>query len=247
MEQTPSGEWFETWFDSPFYHVLYSNHDEKEAFHLGANLMKFLPIVPEHKVLDIGCGRGRHAIIFSQLGMDVTGVDLSKHNIEYAKKLENPSLHFYVHDMLYTFMPESYDVVTNLFTSIGYFDRDNDNQRAIVSGAGNLKSGGKMVIDFFNTRKIVKKIIPRYTLTKGGVEFNIRKKYTGGYIFKDIRFRYQGKNYRFQERVKALTISDFSDYFKNAGLKIVAVLGNYEMEQFDAEESERLILVGEKV
>ena len=41
---------------------------------------------PRERVLDIGCGTGNHLLIFSKLGLDVSGIDASHHMIEKAKE-----------------------------------------------------------------------------------------------------------------------------------------------------------------
>jgi SAM-dependent methyltransferase len=243
--QSPE-DWYETWFDTPYYHILYHQHNTQEAQHFVRNIAQFLPILPQYKVLDLGCGRGRHAVYINALGAEVVGIDLSVNNIEYARQFQNERLHFHVHDMRQPFSPESFDVVVNLFTSFGYFDTHEENQQAISAAARNLKPGGKLILDFFNTPRIVRTLRPRYTQTVEGIDFHIKKKYANGFIWKMIRFRDKGKNYVFQERVMALQAFDLLQYFKKAGLKILSILGDYNLHSFDMQQSDRLILIGEK-
>ena len=81
--------WFVNWFDSPYYHTLYKNRDEKEAQVFIDNLVHHLQIKKGSKLIDIACGKGRHATYFNSLGLDVVGVDLSPNSIASAKKNEN--------------------------------------------------------------------------------------------------------------------------------------------------------------
>jgi len=123
--------WFANWFDSPYYHLLYKNRDEKEAQVFIDNLMTHLQIPKGSKLLDIACGKGRHASYFNKKGMDVVGVDLSFNSINTAKKNENATLKFEVLDMRKAFKSNEFDIVTNLFTSFGYFEKDEDEQKTI--------------------------------------------------------------------------------------------------------------------
>ena len=66
------------------------------------------------------------------------------------------------------------------------------------------------------------------------------------YIIKDITFSDNGENYQFQEKVKALTLTDFTNFISNAGLKIIDIFGNYKLENFDVTSSDRLILICKK-
>ena len=79
-------EWFRDWFDSPFYHKLYFERDEKEAESLIRRLVTHLHLQPGSRVLDVACGRGRHSKMLAAMGFDVTGIDLSPASIEYAQQ-----------------------------------------------------------------------------------------------------------------------------------------------------------------
>ncbi|MGB1309467.1 MAG: class I SAM-dependent methyltransferase, partial [Oceanihabitans sp.] len=91
-------EWFASWFDSPFYHILYKDRDYTEAQQFMDNLTQYLNLPEKGKILDLACGKGRHSIYLNKLGYQVTGVDLSENSIAHAKQFENESLHFKVHD-----------------------------------------------------------------------------------------------------------------------------------------------------
>ena len=78
--------WFANWFDSPYYHTLYKNRDEKEAQVFIDNLVQHLQSPKGSTLIDIACGKGRHATYFNSLGLDVVGVDLSPNSIASATK-----------------------------------------------------------------------------------------------------------------------------------------------------------------
>ena len=73
--------WFANWFDSSYYHILYKNRDEKEAELFIDNLVQHLQIPQGSTLIDIACGKGRHATYFNSLGLDVIGIDLSPNSI----------------------------------------------------------------------------------------------------------------------------------------------------------------------
>ena len=88
MEELTDKTWYEAWFDSPYYHILYKSRDGEEAKKLLNNLIKQLNLKSTMKVLDLCCGKGRHARYLNSIGFDVSGVDLSPQNIEYCKKFD---------------------------------------------------------------------------------------------------------------------------------------------------------------
>src|SRR5262245_54724747 len=58
---TPSRPWFESWFDTPYYHQLYGRHDEQEAAGFVEALVSHLLPADGSRMLDVGCGAGRHS------------------------------------------------------------------------------------------------------------------------------------------------------------------------------------------
>jgi 2-polyprenyl-3-methyl-5-hydroxy-6-metoxy-1,4-benzoquinol methylase len=238
--------WFINWFDSPYYHILYKNRDKKEAEFFIENLAEYLSLKKRSKLLDIACGKGRHAKHFNSLGLDVVGVDLSSNSITTAKKNENETLQFFIHDMREVYKENRFDVVTNLFTSFGYFEKDEDEKKVINAMANNLKKEGFLVIDFMNAKKVIANLVASEQKRIDGITFDISRKVKNQHIIKDIHITDSKTKHHFQEKVKALTLADFSNFITNSGLKIIDIFGNYKLEEFNAQTSDRLILICKK-
>jgi SAM-dependent methyltransferase len=239
-------EWFEEWFDSPYYHILYKNRDNKEAENFITNLINFLKPSEESFFLDVACGKGRHSVYINKLGYKVDGFDLSENSIQIAKELENDSLHFFTNDIRKPLKLKAYDYAFNLFTSFGYFDENEDNQLSINSIADSLKDNGMLVLDFMNSNKTINNLNSSETKIIENLSFNINKSVDNGYIIKNIQFDDNGNKYHFQEKVKAISLANFKTYFATANLKIEAIFGDYDLNPFDEDSSERLILIARK-
>jgi len=238
--------WFAHWFNSPYYHALYKNRDEKEAQAFIDNLVQYLQITKGSKLIDIACGKGRHATYFNSLGLDVVGVDLSPNSIASATKNANATLQFSVHDMREVYQENSFDVVTNLFTSFGYFEENTDEQKAINAMASNLKSEGVLIIDFMNVKKVITNLVASEQKTIDGITFDISRKIEAGHIIKYIQITDGAIKQHFQEKVKAITLVNYSEFITTAGLKIIDIFGNYKLKDFNAITSDRLILICKK-
>jgi len=238
--------WFAHWFDSPYYHTLYKNRNEKEAQAFIDNLVQHLQIPTGSKLIDIACGKGRHATYFNSLGFDVIGVDLSPNSIASAKENKNTTLQFAEHDMRELYQENNFDVVTNLFTSFGYFKNNKDEQKAINAMASNLKLGGFLVIDFMNVEKVIANLVLKEQKTIDGITFDINRKIEVGHIIKNIQITDGAIKQHFQEKVKAITLTNYSKFITTAGLKIIDIFGNYKLEDFNAITSDRLILICKK-
>lgn len=235
-------DWFTSWFDSPYYHILYKDRGNDEAKSFMANLTSYLNIPEDGKILDLACGKGRHAVYLNSRGHDVTGVDLSPQSIVYAKQFENKTLHFDVHDMSKPYS-QQFDAVFNLFTSFGYFENEEDNLNTIKAIKSNLKDNGVGVIDFMNVDFVIDNLVEENNKTVEGIDFNLKRNVVHGYIIKDISFEVDNISYNFKERVKALKLDDFIDMFQKANIQLLDVFGDYKLNKFDKKTSERLILI----
>jgi SAM-dependent methyltransferase len=240
--QKEKDNWYASWFNTPYYHILYKDRNHREAALFMNQLTTFLKLKPKDTILDLACGKGRHSKYLYKQGFDVTGVDLSEESIRYAKQYEKPNLHFDVHDMCLPY-PKQFDAVFNLFTSFGYFENEEDNLRTIRAIKAELKPLGFGVIDFLNAELVIKNLIPSEKKKVGNIVFHIEKYVEDDYIIKNICFTDQGEDYFFAERVKALTLEDFKANFKEAKVKLKYVFGDYHLNDFDADTSERLILI----
>jgi SAM-dependent methyltransferase len=115
------------------------------------------------QVLDVPCGIGRLAVPLARLGFRVTGVDLSRHLISVAgaKARAHASAaartRFFVGDMRdlrSRFPPDSFDVVLNVFTSIGY-GSEKDDLEFFREARAVTKVGGLFLISGLRNRNYV--------------------------------------------------------------------------------------------
>lgn len=235
-------QWYASWFDTPYYHILYKDRDYSEAQGFMDNLTNYLNVPENGKILDLACGKGRHSVYLNKLGYNVTGVDLSEQSISYAQQFENETLKFDVHDMSKPYI-DTFDAVFNLFTSFGYFENEDCNLETIKSIKAELNEYGFGVIDFMNVNYIIENLVEENVKTVEGIDFHQKRSVKDGYIVKDIRFEADGESYEYQERVKAFTLEDFQALFEKAGVYLLDVFGDYKLRPYHSKTSERLIMI----
>jgi SAM-dependent methyltransferase len=240
--QQSNKNWFASWFDTPYYHILYKDRDEQEAQTFIDTIVHYLNLPENAKILDLACGKGRHAIYLNQLGFDVTGADLSENSITEAKKSETNSLHFIEHDMRESFETK-YDAIFNLFTSFGYFENEDDNLKTLNAIKNSLTEYGFAVIDFMNVTQVIANLIPDEIKIVNEIEFHIKRYVKDNYIYKEINFADKGQQFHFTEKVRALTLEDFETMMEQAGIYLLDVFGDYKLHKFNKKESERLIMI----
>jgi len=246
MPKDTNNDWFKTWFNTPYYHLLYSNRDEKEAHHFIDRLGEQLQFPQGAHILDVGCGKGRHANYLHSLGFKVTGIDLAVNSIAEAKAMETNGLSYYVHDMRIPFKDSIFDYALNLFTSIGYFEKLSDNEKTIVSCCTALKPNGILVIDFLNAEKVINNLVPQETKQVGNICFELQRIYEQGRIIKKITVIDEHEKYHYEEQVSALGLADFTTYFSVSGMELINLFGNYNLDEFDPSKSERLIMIAQR-
>lgn len=239
-------KWFESWFDSPYYHILYKHRDHSDAALFIDNLIGFLKPIPAVRFLDMACGNGRHTHYIAKKGYQAVGFDLSPQNIFRAEKNANEKTSFYVHDMRNSFPEKGFDYILNLFTSFGYFEDKNTHLKVLKHVRDALAESGIFVMDFFNAEKIINDLKPEEVKSINGIDFHIKKYVQEGKIIKEIRFEDQGNTYKFHESVFAFTHTQLTDLLEEAGFQTYCTFGDYNLQEFDAEISPRCIVLSIK-
>jgi SAM-dependent methyltransferase len=241
-------DWFESWFGSPYYHILYQHRDELEAQAFVETLIDYLQPLPLSTMADIACGEGRFSIQLAEHGFDVVGIDLSASNIEKAKTHERENLHFFVHDMRFPFYINYFDYAFNFFTSFGYFATERDHLMAAKSFAKGLKKGGLLIIDYLNKEQSLMNLVPEETLSRDNHTFRLTRKLANNHFVKDIYFNdLEGKERHYKESVAAFTLADFIQMFKKAGLSLTSTFGDYKLNEYHPFDSPRMIMIFKKL
>lgn len=242
-----NNNWFCDWFDSPYYHLLYSHRNVQEAKEFINRVTEWLEVKDGESALDLACGKGRHSLMLHEAGLNVTGLDLSPKSIKEASKFSEDGLKFVQADMRYFDLPDRFNYVFNFFTSFGYFGDQKENLSVLKRIHHHLKSGGLLLIDFLNPVEVEKELIPEEIIKRGDVNFHIKRYIQDGKIQKEIRFSDQGKEFQYKEEVQELRRSNFEELFKAGGFKTVRVFGDYKLNPFHEESSKRMILIAEKI
>lgn len=235
-------KWFASWFDTKYYHILYKDRDYNEAQVFMDNLTHYLNLPEEAKILDLACGKGRHSVYLNSLGYEVTGADLSENSIIEASKSENEKLHFKVHDMR-DVCDSKYDAIFNLFTSFGYFESDDDNLITLKAIKHSLTEYGFACIDFMNVDFVIENLVPEEVKTIENIDFHIKRYVKDNHIYKEIDFEDNGEKFHYTEKVQALRLVDFERMMEEAEIYLLDIFGNYKLQPFYKNKSERLIMI----
>lgn len=144
--------WWAEYFDSryltEFDPLLSAERSRREV----GRLRELLGELPDGaRVLDLGCGQGRHATLLAEAGFTLTGLDYSRDLLALAEHagrgLGRRAPTYRRGDMrrLPSNWSGRFDAVVNLFTSFGFFDRAEDDASVIAQVARVLRPGGLLV------------------------------------------------------------------------------------------------------
>ena len=247
MKIENNDNWYKQWFDSAFYHQLYSNRSEKEATDFIDTLMDELNPPANSKVLDLGCGAGRHAKWLAAKGFNVTGLDLAASSIRSAKRYEKTNLRFAKHDMRDAFGKNHFDYVFNFFTSFGYFKNDEENHKVIRNIYNALKPGGSLVLDYLNVTWCEDRLVTEETKEIDGIVYHISRWSDEKFFYKKIVIENMPAGHsEFVEQVAKFDLNAFEYMFEQNGLKLVKVYGDYQLNEYNTVSSPRMILLAIK-
>jgi len=240
-------EWYKEWFQTKYYEILYRQRDENEAELFISNFLRHLNLRKGSYVWDNACGKGRHAYIFSKFGYNVIGTDLCENCIDYAKnKYPLPNLSFFVHDMRREFYVNFFDLVVNLFTSLGYFEYDYEERKVIKVMTDALKNKSYLVIDFLNPNFVKQNIVPHETFIVENILFKIERSINNNIVTKKIFIIDKGKEYTYYEKVKLLSQEFFLIEFNRNSVEVLNIFGDYQLNSFSEKDSPRMIFIGQK-
>jgi len=221
--------------------------DKETAF-----ILKVLKLPAKAKILDVPCGTGRHSVRFAKQGFSVLGIDISEACLSLARKQsKHRNVSYLKADMaqLHKFR-DQFDVVTNLFTSFGYFKDDQENKRVLKGMISCLKPGGQIVIHTVN-RDFLLPIYKPALWTEHGDEITVqasvydqKTKYNESYIC--IVNDRKGTGTARYHRVRLYSPNEIVALLKECGCKTVKVWGDFEGNPLQKKKSSHPIYVGHK-
>jgi len=140
------------WYEELFHD--FANKYDRENFTAGTTgevdfIEKEISFNKEARILDIGCGTGRHSLELSKRGYDVTGIDLSPSMVKKAKELarkKNLKIDFQVRDARDFDFKGAFDLAIMLCEgAFPLMETDEMNFSILKNVYNSLKPGGKLI------------------------------------------------------------------------------------------------------
>jgi SAM-dependent methyltransferase len=228
------------------YGLLYSHRDDASARTEVDHLIDLLQLRAGRRVLDVGCGAGRHLAAMVERGIDAVGLDLSPDLL--AEASQRPALRGRLvrADMRSLPFAGEFDAALSLFTSFGYFNEDAQNTRALAEMARVVKPGGLLAMDLINEPRLRRELSPYDCRRVDGRTIEDHRRIDGRRVVKETAVTDpDGSVHRFCERVRLYDRREITQMFTAAGLVSIRFHGCFAGGECTG-ESRRMIAVGEK-
>ena len=130
------------------YDVIYDPYSGKDY---GAESKRLRHLIGRHNrsngrsLLDVPCGTGRH-LQYLKAWFDVEGLDINRKMLALARK-RNPGIRFHRGDIRTFKLRERFDVITCLFSAIGYMTTIAQMREAVRNMSFHLKAGGVLIVE----------------------------------------------------------------------------------------------------
>lgn len=246
-------EWFEEWFDHPLYLDVYQHRDQEEAVRCVRTILSLTGLEatkPAASMLDIACGAGRHAVEFARSGLTVTANDLSAYLLDQARELartERLRIEFSRQDMRTIRFDRQFDLVTQLFSSFGYFETDQEDRDILAHVFSMLRPGGWYVLDLLNPEHLKRNFVPRTERSNGNLRITEERTLSESHVTKRLILTEEnGQSHTFTESVRFFTPDEATALLTSAGFLMERIVGDYEGHAFDQASSPRLMLFARK-
>ncbi|OGU54612.1 MAG: hypothetical protein A2V66_17340 [Ignavibacteria bacterium RBG_13_36_8] len=239
-------EWYKDWFADEDYLKVYCHRDDTDAEILIGTILSNIKIPVNAKILDAACGAGRHSILLAKKGFLVTAFDLSQTLLNMA--VENSrslglDINFITADLRTIQLEHEFDLILNLFTSFGYFEKDEDNYKFVQKAFNFIAPGGYFVLDFLNRNNLLRNFKSRSQRLIQDMKILEERGIENDRIVKRIFLKRDGNQKEFFESVRLYSKDEIIYHFEEIGYKVYKIFGNYHGKPFDENDSERLIII----
>jgi 2-polyprenyl-3-methyl-5-hydroxy-6-metoxy-1,4-benzoquinol methylase len=146
-------QWYESLFEN--YGKKYDNENFTQGTIGECDFIeKEIDFNKSQKIIDIGCGTGRHSIELAKRGYKVTGIDLSESQLARAKekaKAQNLQIDFQKHDARNLTFNNEYDLAIILCEgAFSLMETDEMNYEILRNATNSLKAAGKLIFTTLN-------------------------------------------------------------------------------------------------
>jgi cyclopropane fatty-acyl-phospholipid synthase-like methyltransferase len=240
--------WWETYFDEQFLDLYEPFLPEEETRREAGAVLEALGLPRASRILDLGCGWGRHAIELARAGMRVTGLDLSQPLLETARRRAAEAgveVEWVRADMRKLPYDADFDAVVSLFSSLGYFPTERAELGVLRGVRRALKPGGALLVETMHRDQVAREFAERdWWVGPRGEHVWVEREFdaVAGVSREWLRWRDpEGMGEKYHE-IRVRSATEWHQLLGRAGLRQCEWFGDWELSPF-THESEGLIIL----
>lgn len=244
--------WYEELFskEDP---ARYDIYEESEASRSQVDfVIDALSLEPGAKTLDLCCGQGRHLIDLAKRGYDVVGLDLSEYMLDKCRTaaaeqgIDPVLIHADIRDIGYN---NEFDAVINMYTSFGYLESPDEDQKALKAASLALRGGGLFLIGLMNRDWLISNFEPAVWQENLRGDLMLAARFfdslTGRLDSRELTVYCDGQRTKNISSIRLYAFNELESMLQSAGLAVRSVYGDYDCSRFEA-TSRKMTVVSQK-
>ncbi|MEX2570654.1 MAG: class I SAM-dependent methyltransferase [Gemmatimonadota bacterium] len=249
MAGSESNEWWTEYFDEVFLRIYRPLLDSKRTEAEIDAALHVLQLLPTASVLDVACGWGRHALELASRGFAVTGYDQSAYLLEQAEQCASDGgveVRWRRGDMRALPFHAEFDAALSLFSSLGYFGDDHEDETVLSGIRSAVKTGGSLLLETMHRDLVAREFAERdWWETPDGDTVRVDREFDAIAGVSRERLHWRAADGAEGEKFHAIRIRSASEWkrlLEGAGWRPIEWFGNWELDPF-THQSERLIVL----
>jgi SAM-dependent methyltransferase len=230
--------------------VIFTEKRVADATQDVEKIISLLDLEAGARVLDLGCGIGRHALALARRGYRVTGVDRTRGYLDRAVKqaeAERLTIEFLEEDMRVFSRPDAFDAVISCYTSYSYFEDPEEDRQVAANVCRSLRPGGAFLIELMGKELLARDFIEKDWVEEGGTLLLTESRLGKHWDWMDNRWIVIKDNERKEYCVSHRLYSavELIALLTDCGFTQAAAYGNLAGDPYDR-TADRLVVVARK-
>jgi D-alanine-D-alanine ligase len=204
----------------------------------------------ESRLLDIGCGPGRHSIELARRGYAVVGIDTSTAMIKAAQERAvgiHPAPTFLVQRTKDLTSQDPFDAAICLFTTLGQIEDNSDNSRLVIHVVNNLRPGGRLIVEVPQRSWVISNLKTSERFGAGERYTDIVRSYNA--LDKSLTETFTlvspHAEHEYLLRYRLFNQTELRSLLNKAGFELIGAYGDYDAVPI-GEDSRLMVMVAQK-
>jgi ubiquinone/menaquinone biosynthesis C-methylase UbiE len=232
-----TSNWWRDYFGADFFDLHVDLFPESLSRREVAGMIELLQVPTAASILDVPCGWGRHSVLLAEHGYQVVGADLS---FDLLRRAASGPRYVAADLRTQPFPDASFDVVINVFTSLGLFLADDEDLQALKEAHRLLKPAGRFLLESMHRDDVVTAYAERdYWRLPDGTEVRVRRRFdpVRGISYERLQWRKGEAGGRKQHALRLRTATEIAALLQAAGFNDVAYYGDWDGRPFTHRDS----------